>query len=498
MPAQRVEYVPRPYVSSHRRDTYGEGRLSDLIRLSGQQQAEAELRRGDIQAQMWANVGKSISDSIYGWQESKDKERKRIEETKLKNQQFEANELQIKEAKAASAAREQATRDTSVLGSALTMDLDPDAIEEQLTTKGYSHLVPAFRKSWNDSETAQAARQKARMELDAAEADYFGSLAAGVKASNYDVGAVQIALSKAKRDGYDGADELLAQIQQRPELVTQLVDGLIARSPRQREEARKDQELAVKRTSEERQLKTLEGTIADRAADNTRADRQFGETVRHNQAMEQRPTAGATQRYSRAPVTVNGVEIQANYDAKTGKYHHPDTDEVLQGVTPAPTADMKNKSEGRKFVSRSIDAIEKLSQKVITKRGVAQRALATGRSVEAALGNDPEYRTYQDARKALAGNLAVAQQGSRPSDTDIIQIWLPMVPDVFRDTDESAAMKWDLIKEMSLPGSPSRNTAQPGGAPGGPVRMIAPDGRPLEIPADKVEEAIRRGARRAP
>ena len=115
----------------------------------------------------------------------------------------------------------------------------------------------------------------------------------------------------------------------------------------------------------------------------------------------------------------------------------------------APTADMRNKEFARGKTTDSVAAIEALSKKVINKRGIAQRAMAAGRSVESALGNDPEYRTYQDARMALAGNLAVLQQGSRPSDIDIKAIWLPLVPDVFRDTDESAAMKWNLIKTMS-------------------------------------------------
>jgi hypothetical protein len=158
----------------------------------------------------------------------------------------------------------------------------------------------------------------------------------------------------------------------------------------------------------------------------------------------------AAQRYMpRQMTTADGQTVMANYDAKTGKYFEVDTGQELRGLKPPPTADMRNKQEGRRLVERSIAAIEDLSKKVITKRGVAQRATAAGRSVEATLGRDPEYRTYQDARMALAGNLAVAQQGSRPSDADIKAIWLPLVPDVFRDTDESALMKWNLIKTMS-------------------------------------------------
>ena len=115
----------------------------------------------------------------------------------------------------------------------------------------------------------------------------------------------------------------------------------------------------------------------------------------------------------------------------------------------APTADMRNKAEGRKLVEKSVKALRSLSEKVITTHGLAQRATAVKRGIKAKLGDDPEFRTYQDARMALAGNLAVAQQGSRVSDADVKAIWLPMVPDIFEDTDESALLKWGLIDQMS-------------------------------------------------
>lgn len=183
------------------------------------------------------------------------------------------------------------------------------------------------------------------------------------------------------------------------------------------------------------------------------------------------PSAPPPQRFSPREVTVNGQSVTANYDALTGKYHDVDSGAVLTGVQAAPTSDMRNKTEGRKLVKSSINAIEKLSKDVITKIGPAQRADAIKRGVEAVFGNDPTFRTYQDARMALAGNLAVAQQGSRPSDADIRAIWLPLVPDAYRDTDASATMKWELIKNMSNvsdappenPGGRGRNPFSPGG-----------------------------------
>lgn len=140
-------------------------------------------------------------------------------------------------------------------------------------------------------------------------------------------------------------------------------------------------------------------------------------------------------------------------DRRTGK--------PIEGLAPADTADMRNKVAGRELAAASINAVRQLSAKIITKVGPSQRADAIKRGAEAVFGSDPEFRTYQDARMALAGNLAVAQQGSRPSDADIKAIWLPLVPDAYRDTggpDGSAEMKWNLINTMM---ATNRDTAQP-------------------------------------
>lgn len=129
-----------------------------------------------------------------------------------------------------------------------------------------------------------------------------------------------------------------------------------------------------------------------------------------------------------------------------------------------PTADMRNRAAARQMVIPAVDELQALGSRVITEKlAVVQKAKAAGRSVEAALANDPDFRVYQDARLALAGNLAVLQQGSRPSDADIKAIWEPLVPNVFKDTQESSALKWKMIRTMSgIPAEPAD-----GGATGG-------------------------------
>ena len=138
--------------------------------------------------------------------------------------------------------------------------------------------------------------------------------------------------------------------------------------------------------------------------------------------------------------------------AKTpdGQERYMTSDEIRSsGATRPDTADMRNKAIGRENLARTVNGVQDLSLSIISKVGLAQRADAIKRGASVVFGKDPEFKTYQDARFAIAGNLAVAQQGARPSDTDVIRVWLPLVPDAYSDTSESAEMKWQLIRSMS-------------------------------------------------
>ena len=172
-----------------------------------------------------------------------------------------------------------------------------------------------------------------------------------------------------------------------------------------------------------------------------------GSVLRQEPAPRQ-PVQPVT-RYSKVEIMVGDRPILANYDSLTGKYSDPDTGQILTGASVGRTAEQRNTEAKRELTTRSINSVRALSSKVITQVGPAQRAQAIREGAEAVLGRNPNWRTYRDSRMALAGNLAVLQQGSRPSDADIKAIWLPLVPDVFADTTESAALKWEMIATMS-------------------------------------------------
>lgn len=154
-------------------------------------------------------------------------------------------------------------------------------------------------------------------------------------------------------------------------------------------------------------------------------------------------------------------------------------------VQPKDPAAMQAKDEARKNLIPGLNLVKGVGDRLINLRGVAQRAQAAGQSVDSALGNNPEYRAYNDARFALAANLAVMQQGSRPSDADIIRGWLPLIPSVFNDTDQSSDIKWQMVEALAglPPGSIAGRgaTTAPGAVPqvggtfnGGRVTKVTP------------------------
>ena len=177
-------------------------------------------------------------------------------------------------------------------------------------------------------------------------------------------------------------------------------------------------------------------TEASLAAAAAAGDQNAAEALRLLRA-QQRPPQAPQPSYSWAK------------DPKTGEVVRATEEEIrAHGLQQPDTADMRNKEAGKRTAARAVEAVQALGSTIITKVGPAQRIDAVKRGAEAVFGNDPEFRTYQDSRMALAGTLAVEQQGSRVSDADVKALWLPMVPDAYRDTAESYKLKWDLIEAM--------------------------------------------------
>lgn len=143
-----------------------------------------------------------------------------------------------------------------------------------------------------------------------------------------------------------------------------------------------------------------------------------------------------------------------------------------------PPEEARVKALARQRTSEFSRKLKGISDRLITKRNaLEQRLFATGRSVKAALENDPDYRVFVDYRAALAAAMGTAEQGSRISDFDVTGVYAPMIPDVFRDTVDSAKVKWELIgnRFSAEPKTPSGAAGRPaagGGREAPPVNLL--------------------------
>lgn len=142
-------------------------------------------------------------------------------------------------------------------------------------------------------------------------------------------------------------------------------------------------------------------------------------------------------------------EVLANRDVR-GRYFHPKTGAQIMDVRPPLPAELRVREAAKEVVEKNVDQMQELSKKLITEKSrFEQAAKAAKMTVASYLQSNPEFQAYQAARFALAANLAVAQQGSRPSNEDVSKVWLPLVPDVFANDAASAPLYWQLMRNMA-------------------------------------------------
>lgn len=109
----------------------------------------------------------------------------------------------------------------------------------RLTQAGHGHLAPVIRKQWGEADEAAEKAKQARAAAAVAEADYFGGLAASVRAWEKDgpeavQNAATLALAHAKQGGHD-VGQIETVLKQNPAALPQVLEALLQASPKQRE-----------------------------------------------------------------------------------------------------------------------------------------------------------------------------------------------------------------------------------------------------------------------
>jgi hypothetical protein len=254
-------------------------------------------------------------------------------------QQNQAGQLELQQ-------RQQGVADQHALDQAYAGGLDRDGILSRLP----GHLRPVVQKQFAEADEAALKVQELKDKTAAAERDYFGSLAAGVKPYLADpdggVGAAMVALQHAREKGYSDADQVWQRIKTNPQALPQIVDQLMQQSPKQVEllNAGKtaDARVSAAATGAARLTAELPKITADtlratqettgstpmtpyQRAEAARAAAALAETKRHNAATEAaaNPFAGMT-----GPTSGPGPISQAS---------PPPVSIPPSGAPPAPT-----------------------------------------------------------------------------------------------------------------------------------------------------------------
>lgn len=429
MPPPAVPYSPLPYVRN--------GSIGELIRLRGRNAADAELRRGELSQQMWNQLGQTIAGTVNQISQQRQDAPRLAQEAESRALALQSKRNEVEQ-------QNRLTRQDGAFMALLEQQPNPDPKE-----------VMSIYGPQRGMQIAQGLHA-------------FGELQAGqVKDARDTAGRLAIGLTSlspqlqqqmwpgvreaAIKGGLGDAESIPEQFT--PEFAQAVIGWAKGEAPTAPSLIQRDptRDLVHPQTGEVVSAGTPEPDKVTYGAPSTQmvnGKRALIRTGSDGKAydMDGNHVAGTAIQ----PLPDDGPTPQYMWASdKDGSVRLMSTDEIRRtGAGQAPTADMRNKGSVKATAARAVGAVRKLGERVITKVGPAQRADAIKRGTEAVFGSDPEFRTYQDSRMALAGTLAVEQQGSRVSDADVKALWLPMVPDAYRDTSESQALKWELIDTM--------------------------------------------------
>jgi hypothetical protein len=234
------------------------------------------------------------------------------------------------------------------------------------------------------------------------------------------------------------------------------------------------------RTDNERQAAAQQQTAKAEADRIARENANAAETHRHNVASENRPQSAAT-------VTIKTVDDAGNQVTRVV----PKSEAIGKDYKAAPNASTANRLDSAKAVQQTgEDIIRQLSDPVF----IAAVGPAMGRANKLAdfIGSPPpEFSGLAGQIESYAlANMGVHGMRSAQGAAQISKLLDQ------HHTPESLIAAIKGLNGFSQHFMENAGRGGPSG--GGMVRMTAPDGRSLQVPADKVAELERAGAKRVP
>lgn len=518
MPATKVDYVALPFVGQPYRDSGHSRTLADLMLQHGSRQAALQLERGDAAARMWQGAGNAIANAVGGWQRQVEANRQFELEQARESRRAEAEGLQLEGARMS---LDRAKRQEK--GEAFTRQMLPLARREnglatydrELLTRefeaaGMSDQLPAVFSALDEQEASHLKVLEARR--DAVAGDAFRVLQSGADEQSF--GAL---LEFWKENDALPARELAAmeKLGSDPQKRQQALLAAVSSSPRFAQMLKRDD--PVKLGKGDRLVDPRTGEVVVDAppeapdTPNTYEAAILAEQdpARRAQLIREREQFAKAGRPPAAPREEPLVAV-------IGDDGRPVMLPRSQAVGRQPAS---TRETGRQVTSGDAGDIAEFNtalDDIATVRATLSGNSATGAAAQlgAALpnavteftgwGSDAKQkqavidRVKQVIGKTLEGGVLRKEDEAKYTKIlpvigdppEVVSAKLDGLEEAIRRRQER---KIDALDSAGYDTSRFRQRAPAGG--GGDVPMIAPDGRSLMVPADKVDEAKRRGAR---
>jgi len=210
-----------------------------------------------------------------------------------------------------------------------------------------------------------------------------------------------------------------------------------------------------------------ESQMRDREADNARQRQQFEEAVRHNRAMESRPTAGGV------PVVVETQAGPMLVDRKTGAAR-PVTD--ASGKQVAPSLSASERMDARKFEKAGpvLASIAELSERINTQQGLLAKMSGGVEKVKAQANYNDDVAEYL----ALISGFTPLVARSLGHTGVLTQQDVDSVKELFPKPGDSKTLRDRKITRVrTIIGALEATERGKGSTSGGAVTVAAPNGK---------------------
>lgn len=465
-----AQYTPLPYVAERRPRNL---RLADLYLRQGEHQADAERRTGEIQAQLWGNVGQAVGQAASSAIMAPTVQREQQAKAAREAQATEMGALQLGEAKRQVNDRE-------------NFDLAMTAGSRQKTLAALKDRPELYEKA-----------QGHFTKIDTSMKQLLGDAAAGIADFGYTPEAAIAAMDDLIEQGFDERklEQIRAAVMKDPAQVKTIVTGILSQSPDPRHQALAKPQLtevgpggtlvdqrnpseavftapnkAVVPKSLQSKDVLLDGQPAmanfDPASGTYHVNGQdVTARVKPIPPTKQPPTV----RYQpREVLGDDGKPTIANYDALTGDHIDTKTGKKIGAPKPVPSA--MEQMDSRKFSKAApvLKGIGELSERINTLQGVMASASGEVEKAKAKVNLNDDVAEYEALvsgftpmiARALGHTGVLTQQ-----DVDSVKNLFPTPRDSKTLRDRKIARMMGIISDLEGTEGVVKSGDDDGGAP---------------------------------